>query len=398
MKSQTLTSDILAALRAGKIELARELAFQAPGEEHDLLFARAMLSLLGGDFSADAIGRFAEVWPDSPYLDYINAYLYLKNGDEEKALFLYTRLVEVAEGWLARELIEKSKKNLLVELARENSAFFFIPLPEVKKTSLLRRVFLARPKHSEAPLGENHPTPVIKHNTFWYIFNRNSARLLLLALLLLLAAGIGWQVLVLLRGANEKPDWRQLNIDEAAHILPGGQGAGEYRYVSRNQLLEDFQQARAGMAAGKINQTRYLLQRILLSNADFRSREKARLFLNFIPVPDYQKFSDNVPAADLLREPALRAGSYLVWEGEMKQWRKEQGGYRGSMVLSEHGETYLVEIFWPDAEVMPGSKPEDFYEERASQQTARRAIVFGQFKNLVGRQKVIYLEAIRVWF
>jgi len=137
-----------------------------------------------------------------------------------------------------------------------------------------------------------------------------------------------------------------------------------------------------------VNQARYLLNRLMHSNADFQSREKSRIFIGFIADPEFSDFNDNLPLKELFDNVKLRRGSLIVAAGELRDTVEDGNGITYQFMAREGGEEYRVHAF----------RPLSIKEEIASGKGAQKSIqVYGRFKGLVGQQQAIYIEALRVW-
>lgn len=351
-------------MRKGEYEKAELLAQALVGESEDIFFIKSYLAFLKKE-DLSPFENYKKHFPGSPFVMYFEAYLALLDGREEEALWHYTRLVDLKEGWLARELIEKAKQKNLLKLAQTQDISYFVPLPESSSFfSLIWQKIRKRRTHTFILVFV-----LIVTLAFSYLFFRDY-----------------------IRKKNDPIVWENLDLDEAAHILPQGQGEGRHYYANRQDLKQDFLLARQYLQQGKTNRARYYLQRILHSNADFRSRQKAKIFLNLIPEPEFENFSDNIAAKDLLAESFFYLNCYLLWEGLMHTWKKETGGFRGSLVVHENNDDYFVEIFWPQN---PESSDSSLSFPKS---LPAKALVFGQFKGLLGKQRLIYLEAREVRF
>lgn len=355
--------EILSLIRKGAYERARELLPQLKEESELAYFCRVFLQLYFKAEKTD-ITAYQNLFPDSVYLRYFLAYLALLANREEEALYHYTQLADFKQGWLAREFIEKARQNQLLPLVEREKVSFFVPLPEEVTNNFLKFKIPHKLKF------------IYQSKIIYFIFT---------IILLIVLASFFFKP-----KQRAKAPWENLELDETAHIIPFGQGGNPYRYENREDMKRDFLKARESMYANRFNKARYYLQRLIYSNADFRSREKAKIFLNFIPEPDYESFNDNIPAEDLLNESIFYTNCYLLWEGTMHVWKKENNGYRGSLVVRENDKNFLVELFWPQKE---NDSKKDIRPNLPA-----KAIVFGQFKGLIGKQKLIYLEALRVAF
>lgn len=331
------------------------------------------------------------------YLHYLKAYYSLLQRDIEKALWHYLEITGDAEGWLARSLVKKFRKvKELDDVAFRVADFIVLPaeLPPALHTSL--RV---APKTPGVPPA---PTPKAKPQSGWQFDTEKKSprsrvmnpfagfpyRMVFIAgFLIFAAAGIFILVRQYLseRKAALVPD---LQVADAAAVMPVvDPDKVLYRYKTREGIIGDFEKAKNLLQERKVNRSRYLLNRLLHSNADFQTREKSRSFLGFIPDVDFADFNDNLSLKDLFENVKLRAGSVVVLSGELRDAAEEAGGTLYQLIALEKDEEYRVHVF----------KNAAIKEEKSAAMKAKQVQVYGRFKGLVGEQKAIYIEAIRVW-
>lgn len=192
-------------------------------------------------------------------------------------------------------------------------------------------------------------------------------------------------------------EWQQLKINEWANVVSQNKDS-QYIYQDRQQLIDDFELAKKIIGEGKINQARFLLQRIILSNADFKSKEKSKIFLDFIPSVSYQDFHDPITLKKMSTQPNFYFNSVVLVEGKIL---KEVDGNNGkilSALVSESEEKYLLDAFLP---VVGKEKNrfayKDFYKNK-EENKEKMAILFGKFKGLIGQPPKIYLELEKIWY
>ena len=338
-----------------------------------------------------ALERVRALNPGSVFPGYLEAYLALLEGNLENALLHWTRQVDYEEGWLARDLIDQARKGKdLISLAQSQGPQPFIILPDIME-ELSRAA--KEPVYDE--IFETREEPVVKKKSR----SSFSPKVALLSVALLLAGAGGVYLATLWDPPlSLKEPWREFTIDPSAKLAPAGQKSDRYQYESGDKLIEDFELAKKWLAEGRINRARFLLQRIFHSNADFKTREKTRIFISFIPEPSHENFSDPVFPGELMQTPLYYADSIVLWQGTVAKLEEKEGGRRVKLIVFEKEKEYLVEAFLPEKERSNWQPYEEFEQKRKDMKSQKmQAVVFGKFKGLIGPQKIIYLELMKLW-
>lgn len=548
-------------LRRGNFERALEIS-QNSLETDDQDFWAAFTACTSAGYLNDRqefvryLYKMEQLQEDSPYLAYLQAYLALWMSDSEKALWYWTRLLEIPEGWLARELLAKSKTSAhFLQRAKLDSISNFILLPdffddvdsfyelssqsygkgkiidfqqgaawpsatEKEKKSSSSAWISALPKEPEQDPQEKHkqestlknpalsetvidaaddkpdektfsaqknrliaedaasedesdnavlPTksafhesdnsgdnknviasentqnvvePVQKKNIFWAghwggwkklresLNNSQSvshpsqnkqrqkgqkttpkssrplslAHYFTVAVLAVVSASAFYYFVFFLpqRSRNQKisQQWQntqKLQIEEWANILYKGKDV-LYVYNDREQLIADFNRAKKIIRDGKINQARYLLQRILLSNADFKTKEKSRLFLGFIPDVAYENFHDPVTLKNISKEPQFYLDVLLLQEGKILSEQDVENGKIFSALVTEDDKEYLIDTFFPLKQEEKNWLPYEEFQKKQKDSGEKMAIFYGKFKGFSGTPKKIYIELKKMWY
>ena len=89
-----------------------------------------------------------------------------------------------------------------------------------------------------------------------------------------------------------------------------------FLYSSKKELMEDYLRAKLLAREGKVNQARYLLGRIEISNANFQVKERILIFRSLLPMIPFYKFHDPVDPHQLYQEPYLYRGAQILWMGK----------------------------------------------------------------------------------
>jgi tetratricopeptide (TPR) repeat protein len=96
------------------------------------------------------------------------------------------------------------------------------------------------------------------------------------------------------------------------------QTGGSYRYImTRTQALETYEKALSLFTTYRDEAARISLNRLLESNAAEGLKNKSRIILSYAEVPGFDTFrrSDNVPYADVIKDPALYRDVHVIWRG-----------------------------------------------------------------------------------
>lgn len=437
------------ALREGRFKDAVDLLVDYTNKTDDfwawLFLATAWAYLSNRLDFASSLKKAIDLQPDSIYARYLRAYYFLLEEDLEKALWEWTHLVNEDEGWLALKLIEQARVKVdLIEQARAGRVGDFTVLPDIwDEIEALQKKY----RETDAPEAEQQsknekkglPPKNIEKDAYKE-GSKGSARLLkdepgdlssdkprqtpgtaphvkkqnqptrqlskkkifwsAILLTVLVSAASALYFSSGLFKKEKAPVWQNMQISEWAGLNPpGSSDRAVFEYDDRNVLIEDFEKAKDLLKNNKINRSRYLLQRIIHSNADFKSREKARIFLNFIPLPQHVDFKDPVKVSDILKEPELYANAVIRWEGVVLDLRKVDQGRQLRLSIQENDKTYLVEAFLPENEDAARWQPYEDFDKTKKQidEKKKKAIIYGVFKGLVGSQRVVYIELQRLW-
>lgn len=326
------------------------------------------------------------------YLHYLKAYYSLLRRDIEKALWHYLEITDDNEGWLARSLVKKFRKVKEIDRVAFRVADFIVlppelppPMSESLKVAPVRQSSEPAAPRKERPAGwqfdAENKKPRVRNPFAGFPY-----RIVFIAgFLVFTAAGI---FVVVRQNVQERKVIPELQVADSAAVMPVVDPTKVlYTYKTRAGIIGDFEQAKVLLKKRQVNQSRYLLNRLLHSNADFQTREKSRTFLGFIPDIDFSDFNDNLPLKDLFENVKLRTGSTVVLSGEIRDAAEDAGGTLYQLITRENDEEYRVHVF----------KSASVKEEKSANMKGKQLQAYGRFKGLVGDQKAIYLEAIRIW-
>jgi tetratricopeptide (TPR) repeat protein len=152
-----------------------------------------------------------------------------------------------------------------------------------------------------------------------------SATEILLPIAALLAAGgIACGVLIRFRllpnpfaPRGSRPGTEQTALTGAERAEPMQTG-GSYRYIlTISQALDEYEQALSLFTAYRDEAAKIKLNRILESNASEGLKNKSRIIISHMEAPGFDTFKrgDNVPYAEVIKDPALYRGVYVIWQG-----------------------------------------------------------------------------------
>ena len=397
-------------LKNGEFQKSIDFALKSYSLDHKDFWACFFASVAAAylqdiDASRKYLDLALELSPDSVYLHYLQALHALVEHDAEKALWHWTLIHDKKEGWLARQLLEKMRKDEnLIEKAAGFEVGNFIVLPEFhldQKEDEDENATVAVEGPPEITVTEELLSG--EHDFEEHSVSKKepiSFRLAFVILGSVVLLGSIWFLMKTISTDAKKPGtaWQQLSIKENASLV-GNPSKVQYRYATRQQLVDDFENARRYLKNNRINHARYLLQRIILSNADFKSIEKSKIFLRFIPEVRHEDFPDPVSVSDVIKEPEFYQGATVLWQGIATKIIEFDKGRQVQLMVSENNSNYLVEAFLPTEKAEENwLKYKDF--EGGAEPTAenpKRAVVFGTFKSLIGKQNTLYLELKKIW-
>ena len=361
--------------------------------------------------------RTRELGCTHPLLEYTAAYFCLIEEKMEDALGIYLKLNDTPNSQLAQDLIEKARLDYpLIEKAQALEYHEFVPelilkslLPHTQKqsTSEIKKVVVITEKDpSYALWKETEKDPEPENNqkvktgiviAKWFIISFIASCSIAITFFLIQKY---WQT-----KAAALPDY---SIQDSAAVLPIRNSKPLVKYELREKLISDFEKAKTDLRSGKVNTARFLLNSILNSNADFLSREKAKIYLNFIPEPQSEELKDNLDIAKIVENPVLRNGSYITWEGELLTMRETlpevlpdserpyKNGVALRLLVRSDSNEYLVEAFYESGQITDIQKA---LQIKSGQNVKERikVLIFGQYRGLVGTQKNPYIEVIKLW-
>lgn len=318
------------------------------------------------------------------YLHYLQAWHALLARDAEKALWHYLQIADYPEGWLARACIKTFRRQQEIANPAYHAADYIV-LPAQLPPQSKEHAGNARAK---AAAGWQYE-PRQKKRASRLHLTAFSWRRLSLAFVIAAVAVSAFMLYTRYRVHSGQPDIPPIQVADSAAVMPVGKGMRVlYTYRTRDAIIGDFERAKRLLGERKVNQSRFILQRMIESNADFQSREKARTFLNFVPDLPFAEFNDNLLLRDLFADSRARTGSLILLSGELRDAPTRSGATTYHLMVREGEHEYQVQAY------RDGSVPEEKWQSSGSGSPIQ---IYGRFRGLVGAQKTVYLEALRVW-
>ena len=139
-----------------------------------------------------------------------------------------------------------------------------------------------------------------------------------------------------------------------------------YEFSNEKQVLEEFEKAKRLLKEKKVNQARFLLQRILHSNVDFNVKSKCKTFIGFIPDLLAEEFNDPLSPDALSNEPDFYMHSQVLWEAKLVSKHRVEGGNQIEAVFKYKDKDYFISGFMPEkdsAQWRPYSEFQDLKRE-----------------------------------
>jgi tetratricopeptide (TPR) repeat protein len=129
------------------------------------------------------------------------------------------------------------------------------------------------------------------------------------------------------------------------------ESGGDYRYdLTANQVLEYYDRGLSLFTEYRDEAARLCFNRIAESNASESIKNKARLVISYLEIPGFDTFKrqDNYSYAEVLDDPLLYQGCYVIWQG------------RATNILSSPDRTSFDFLIEYDIKSMQGIRGVDF--------------------------------------
>ena len=123
---------------------------------------------------------------------------------------------------------------------------------------------------------------------------------------------------------TDRRGWLASSLDQAERRDPVTTG-GVYRYIlTRNQVLDMYEQARTLFTTYNDERAKVLLNRILESNAADAIKTKSSLLISYMDVPGFDTLKDRISYREVMEDPILYRGCYVIWSGMATNLAAEQ--------------------------------------------------------------------------
>ncbi|MCB1317718.1 MAG: hypothetical protein KDK27_17255, partial [Leptospiraceae bacterium] len=307
---------------------------------------------------------------------YMHAYMELHHGRPEQALVAWTRILQIDPSeTLADRLIERlrtGEQRILSDLRTPEAFADYIPLH-----------ILDDPKGAQT------------RRRRWWKWNDPVWKIAGLMLVIALAVFGGIFVLY-------EPLMRLLRPDpyaDAAETLPEPPSGGtvtppdefleeepRFSYADRDAALAEYNRARDLIAAGKVNQARYLLGKLELSNAGFEIKNRVLFLREAIPRALPDDFRDPVSLNEILAEPYMYRGAQVLWVGVPANFSQSEGILRFDFRLQPEQGTRILVLYPYEARGL--QPPEDL-------ESGREIQVLGTYLKLEDNRLTLQAESIQ---
>ena len=225
------------------------------------------------------------------------AVLYLNHGDTDKAVNLYLEVQSIDESnKTARKALNIIKKypgpeniSAWIDSGRLHTLFPPFPKADIRKRNLAAGIIGA---------------------------------LAALAIIFGVVVKTGFISLPAAKNQRAIPDGISLaKEDQDAPVETGG----SYRYVlTRDQVLNDYNEARKLFVGYHDDAAKVRLNRILESNASEPIKNKAKLIISYMEAPGFDTLKDKFSYAEVIKDPFLYRDCYVIWRGMASNLTVEQ--------------------------------------------------------------------------
>jgi len=221
------------------------------------------------------------------------AVLYLNHGDTDKAVDLYLEVQTIDEtNRIARRALKTIRKfpgpeniSAWIDSGRLHTLFPPFPKADIKKKNLAAGIIAA---------------------------------IAAVAIILGVAGRFGLFSLPI--GKDQRVIPAEITLAKEDQTAPVEVG-GSYRYVlTRDQVLNDYEEARKLFAGYRDEAAKVKLNRILESNASEPVKNKARILISYMTTPGFTTFQtlkdeDKFSYNTVIKDPFVYRDCYVVWRG-----------------------------------------------------------------------------------
>jgi tetratricopeptide (TPR) repeat protein len=225
------------------------------------------------------------------------AALYLNHGDTDKAVDLYLEIQSIDS---SNKLANKALKIIRKFPGPENISAWI-------DSGKLHELFPPFP-----PIG------VSKKSVSLGILGAVAG----VSLLFGVAVQTGFISLPERRGPREVPSEISLALEEMESPVQVG---GSYRYVlTRNQVLDEYNEALKLFAEYRDEAARVRLNRIIESNASEPIKNRARILISYMEEPGFDTLKDRFSYSEVTQDPFIYRDGYVIWRGMATNLTVEQ--------------------------------------------------------------------------
>ena len=146
-----------------------------------------------------------------------------------------------------------------------------------------------------------------------------ATRILLTFVILILTGGLSLGIAIKMNlipmnmGQRSIPMESEISAEEKESPVQTG---GSYRYVlTRERVLNEYNEARKLFTSYRDEQTRVKLNLILESNASDPIKNRARILISFLKAPDFTTLKDRFSYSEVTQDPFLYRDCHVIWRG-----------------------------------------------------------------------------------
>ena len=249
--------------------------------------------------------KFSKKEKNTPYYLYLEAYLALHRKEAFIALENWTRILEMAPSQtFADRLIKKIQKgeqNIYREVDQNIVVSHYLPLVQTEKSK--KKILDFSVKKYALTLSFLFALFILLKFTFFLDFS------------------IPFQSFFADNSLKLPPLPSQgslISLDKYSEDKP------RYIYKERSEFSRDYERALTLVRREKVNQARFLLGKLELSNISFKLKERVLLLRSFIPFIKRKEFKDNVDIEELAQSSYMYRGAQVDWKLKLEAIRPQK--------------------------------------------------------------------------
>jgi hypothetical protein len=159
-----------------------------------------------------------------------------------------------------------------------------------------------------------------------------------LAAALIVAGGLAARAL----STPRRPGLPDLTLPSTALVGPAP--ADALYVLSEREIRAGFDRAKRHLLAYRDNEACVELNRLLLSNAGPPVKDRARMLKAYVRGPDFTRIGRNYEWREVMAEPRLYDGCFVVWRGRVANHRADAAGARFDFLVGYESGTELLGI------------------------------------------------------